>query len=103
MLSDPEKVRFFFNSYAVAAIVVGLTLVIALLASYGFSRYNFPGKKVLNTIIISEMCIRDRFSAVRAILALDKADFFLVSRNDAAEQYERAEKFVAAVKKYLVR
>ena len=31
----------------------------------------------------------------------DYADFFLVSRNDAVEQYEKAEKFVDAVKKYL--
>lgn len=29
------------------------------------------------------------------------ADFFLVSRNDAVEQYEKAEKFIDAVKKYL--
>lgn len=29
------------------------------------------------------------------------ADFFLVSRNDAVEQYKKAEKFVDAVKKYL--
>ena len=57
VLTDPEKVKFFLNSYAVAAIVVGLTLVIALLASYGFSRYNFPGKKVLNTIIISVQAV----------------------------------------------
>ena len=32
----------------------------------------------------------------------DYADFFLVSRNDALEQYEKAEKFVDAVKKYLI-
>ena len=31
----------------------------------------------------------------------DYADFFLVSRNDAVEQYEKAEKFVDAVKRYL--
>ena len=31
----------------------------------------------------------------------DYTDFFLVSKNDAAEQCEKAEKFVNAVKKYL--
>ena len=33
----------------------------------------------------------------------DYADFFLVSRNDAVEQYEKAEKFVDAIKKYLLK
>ena len=57
VLTDSEKVRFFVNSYAIAAIVVALTLLIALLASYSFSRFNFPGKKILNTIIISVQAV----------------------------------------------
>lgn len=57
ILTDPEKVRFFINSYLIAAIVVVCTLVIALLAAYSFSRFNFPGKKVLNTIIISVQAV----------------------------------------------
>ncbi len=31
----------------------------------------------------------------------DYSDFFLVSKNDALEQYERAEEFVDAIKEYL--
>jgi len=57
ILSDSEKVRYFINSYAIAAIVVVCTLVIALLASYCFSRFSFPGKKIINTIIISMQAI----------------------------------------------
>lgn len=57
ILTDPEKVRFFINSYLIAAIVVLCTLVIALLAAYSFSRFNFPGKKLLNTIIISVQAV----------------------------------------------
>ncbi len=57
ILTDPEKVRFFFNSYFVAAVVVACTLVIALLAAYSFSRFNFPGKKILNTVIISVQAV----------------------------------------------
>ena len=57
VLADSEKVRFFVNSYAIAAIVVALTLLIALLASYSFSRFSFPGKKILNTIIISVQAV----------------------------------------------
>lgn len=57
VLLDSEKVRFFINSYGIAAIVVALTLLIALLASYSFSRFSFPGKKILNTIIISVQAV----------------------------------------------
>ena len=53
VLSDPVKLRFFLNSYAIAGIVVVITLAIALLAAYSFSRFDFPGKKIINTIIIS--------------------------------------------------
>jgi multiple sugar transport system permease protein len=57
ILSDPEKVRFFINSYAIAAIVVVCTLLVALLAAYSFSRFNFPGKKIINTIIIGVQAV----------------------------------------------
>ena len=57
VLMDSEKVRFFINSYGIAAVVVALTLLIALLASYSFSRFSFPGKKILNTIIISVQAV----------------------------------------------
>ena len=57
VLSDPEKIRFFINSYGIAAIVVCCTLVVALLAAYSFSRFNFPGKKTINTIIIGVQAI----------------------------------------------
>lgn len=57
VLTDPEKIRFFINSYVIAGLVVAATLVIALLAAYSFSRFIFPGKKILNTIIISVQAV----------------------------------------------
>ena len=57
VLSDPAKLRFFLNSYTIAGIVVIITLVIALLAAYSFSRFEFPGKKIINTIIISVQAV----------------------------------------------
>ena len=57
VLSDPAKLRFFLNSYAIAGIVVVITLAIALLAAYSFSRFDFPGKKIINTIIISVQAV----------------------------------------------
>lgn len=57
VLSDPQNIRFFINSYAVAGLVVLATLIIALLSAYGFSRFQFPGKKVINTVIISVQAV----------------------------------------------
>jgi multiple sugar transport system permease protein len=57
ILTDPTKVRFFINSYVVALAVTGLTLVVALLAAYAFSRFEFRGKKPLNVIIVSVQAV----------------------------------------------
>src|SRR5271157_1266518 len=53
VITDPEKVRFFINSYVVASCVTVLTLFVGILGAYSFSRYEYPFKKTLNTIIIS--------------------------------------------------
>jgi multiple sugar transport system permease protein len=53
VLTDPEKVRFFINSYVVASFVTLLTLLVGILAAYSFSRFEYPFKRVLNTIIVS--------------------------------------------------
>ncbi len=57
IFNDPTKVRFFLNSYFVAGVVTALTLVIAILTAYGFSRYNFRFKNVLNIFIISTQTV----------------------------------------------
>lgn len=57
ILTDPVKLRYFFNSYLIAGVVTVLTVLIALLAAYGFSRFNFRGKGALNTLIISTQTI----------------------------------------------
>lgn len=57
ILTDPAKLRFFANSYFVALSVTLLTLLVAVLAAYAFSRYEFPGKKVLNVVIISVQAV----------------------------------------------
>jgi multiple sugar transport system permease protein len=53
VLSNPEKVRFFLNSYLVSILVTICTLIVGVFAGYSFSRYNFRFKKPLNMIIIS--------------------------------------------------
>lgn len=57
IFNDPQKVRFFINSYLVAGVVTLLTVLIAILTAYGFSRYNFRGKNVLNIFIISTQTV----------------------------------------------
>ncbi|QPL05610.1 MULTISPECIES: carbohydrate ABC transporter permease [Actinomyces] len=54
---DPEKIRFFVNSYLVALTVTALTLVVGIMAGYAFSRFEFPGKRVLNVIVISVQAV----------------------------------------------
>ena len=57
IFSSPMKVRFFLNSYLVAMVVTFLTLFVAILAGYSFSRHSFKLKKPLNLFIISTQTV----------------------------------------------
>lgn len=57
VLTNPEKVRFFFNSYLVSILVTFFTLIVGTLAGYSFSRYDFKFKKSLNMIIIGVQAV----------------------------------------------
>ena len=57
IFSSPMKVRFFLNSYLVAMVVTLLTLFVAILAGYSFSRHSFKLKKPLNLFIISTQTV----------------------------------------------
>src|SRR6266508_6854999 len=57
ILTDPSQLRFFINSYIVALSVTALTLLVAILAGYGFSRYNFPLKRSINAVIVSVQAV----------------------------------------------
>ncbi len=57
IFTDPVKVRFFLNSYFVSLSVTLLTLVVAVLAAYALSRYEFPFKRVLNMVIVSVQAV----------------------------------------------
>ena len=57
VLTDSTKLRFFLNSYIVAACVVAATLFIGILAAYAFSRFDFPGKAAFNSLIVSVQAI----------------------------------------------
>ena len=57
ILTDPTKIRFFINSYIVAGGVVVFTLFAGVMAGYALSRFDFPFKKTLNSIIISVQAV----------------------------------------------
>jgi multiple sugar transport system permease protein len=57
ILTNPVKVRFFINSYIVALSVTALTLFVAILAGYAFSRFEFMGKGPLNMLIVGVQAV----------------------------------------------
>lgn len=57
VLTNPEKVRFFINSYVISLLVTMFTLIVGILAGYSFSRYTFRFKKPLNMLIISVQAV----------------------------------------------
>lgn len=57
ILGDPVRLRFFGNSYLVALAVVACTLLVAILAAYALSRYEFPGKRVFTMIVVSVQAV----------------------------------------------
>jgi multiple sugar transport system permease protein len=57
IVHDPAKVRFFVNSYIVSLSVTVLTLLVAILAGYAFSRFEFPFKRPLNMVIVSVQAV----------------------------------------------
>ncbi|SDT19175.1 carbohydrate ABC transporter permease [Microlunatus soli] len=57
ILGNPSQLRFFANSYIVAGCVTVLTLLVAVLAGYGFSRHEFRFKSSINVIIIAVQAV----------------------------------------------
>ncbi|MCB9100189.1 MAG: carbohydrate ABC transporter permease [Anaerolineales bacterium] len=57
VLTNPEQLRFFFNSYLVSILVTIFTLIVGILGGYSFSRYKFKFKSHLNVIIIGVQAV----------------------------------------------
>jgi multiple sugar transport system permease protein len=57
ILGNGAQLRFFLNSYIVAIAVTVLTLLVALLAGYAFSRFTFPLQKTINAVIVSVQAV----------------------------------------------
>ena len=57
IFSSPVKIQFFINSYFVSGAVTLLTLLVAIMAAYAFSRFDFPMKRVFNLFVISTQTV----------------------------------------------
>lgn len=57
IITNPDKVRFFINSYIISISVTIFTLIVAILAAYSFSRYDYKLKETLNVFIISVQAV----------------------------------------------
>lgn len=52
ILSDPKMLRALINSFVVSIGSVILSVLISAMAGYSFSRYEFPGKRVLIVVVL---------------------------------------------------
>jgi multiple sugar transport system permease protein len=57
ILGNGAQLRFFLNSYIVALAVTVLTLLVAVLAGYAFSRFDFPFRRTINAVIVSVQAV----------------------------------------------
>ena len=57
IFSNPVKIRFFINSYLVSGTVTLLTVAVAILAAYAFSRYDFRMKRIFSLFVISTQTV----------------------------------------------
>jgi len=57
VLTNPVQLGYFANSYIVALSVTAITLVVALLTAFVFSRFEFRFKRVINVIIIGVQAV----------------------------------------------
>ncbi len=57
VLSDPDTLMYFFNSYLNGAIVTVITIILGIMAGYGLSRYEFKGKRIFSLFTVSTQTI----------------------------------------------
>ena len=52
LFSDPSQLNAFRDSYVIGAVVTLLTIIVAVSAGFALSRFDFPGKSVVMTVVI---------------------------------------------------
>ena len=49
--------RYFLNTILLCALILGGQLVLCTLAAYGFARFEFPGRKLLFTLVLMQLMV----------------------------------------------
>ncbi len=57
VIDQGDLIRWFLNSTVVSVLVTALTLVVSVLAAYGFSRTSFPGRRPLFALMIAGILV----------------------------------------------
>ena len=57
ILSNSRYLQYFFNSYLISIAVTIFSVVIAIFAGYGFSRFDFRGNKMMNLFIVATQTV----------------------------------------------
>ncbi len=57
VIEQGDLLRWFLNSTIVAVLVTALTLLVSVLAAYGFSRTEFPGRRALFGLMIAGILV----------------------------------------------
>ena len=69
--------EYFFNSVIVTVMALVILLVVALQASYCIARFNFKGRKFMNSLIMAGLFINVNYIVVPIFLMLNDADRFM--------------------------
>ena len=67
---------FFFNSFKIVIPVVVLTVLSGLLVAYGFARFQFPGKKILFSIMIATLMLPTSVLTIPTYVMFSKVGWF---------------------------
>ncbi len=72
LLDSPEFFQMFWNSVKLTVSILLLQLVVGMPAAWGFSKYNFPGRRTLFTIYIILMMMPFQVTMLSSYLVLDR-------------------------------
>ena len=71
-MQDGVYLRWMFNSILIAVVNTIMVLLVASMAGYAFAKKNFPGKKILFTIVIATQIIPNVTTLIPLFLIISK-------------------------------
>lgn len=74
LLSEPGYLMKFWNSIGITAAIAAGQITVSCLAGYGFSRFKFPGRRVLFVLVVILMMMPYQVTLVSNYIILDRLD-----------------------------